>query len=490
MEEVKDKGTNRFKRLFRMRHTDVKSFPGPYINPWLRLTIYLVMIFLTGCIYIGWNGIQELLYKAGSFEHLCEGATDISYISIGEAKYIDCGARKSGINNLYTIAFSTHFISSIISGIVLDNIGPKYCYVVGQFINIIVWIFISTFPKQPIVLYGGFFLIGLTAESIYMPLITVSYYFPENRLFIISCLGSTRSLSFVIPTILAAIFRLDYFKPDSLYIIGITYVILGNFFCLVVGACTIQRYFFIDESPAEPETPESARSVDESVNAVTNQGNGFSRIVKRAKQLYKHPQCLEYVLVTACISIFLTSMEFVNKSQREMLVTSDGGSVVGLFKYVNILTFLPAPLLGLLMDKFGPAVVFVLLHACCSSYYFCVAFDTYTMKLVACFFYFIAGSLFISSNYCYINRRFYAKNFGVLTGIPFVFAGLVTLTNIPLYNLGTQKLKHLAPYNFRPIALILMTYMIVCAFLSCILVHISKTNPVQVYTKKSKSSQV
>ncbi|EKX72698.1 conserved hypothetical protein [Theileria equi strain WA] len=457
------------------------------VNRFLVLATYLFMIFLTGCVYWGWNGMQKLLYKAGAFEDLCFEATDVSSISVGNVQYLDCGARKSNINNLYTIAYSTHFISSVFVGLVLDKIGPKYCYITGQFINFIVWIFISTFPKQPIVLYTGFFLMGLTAESIYMPLITVSYYFPENRSFIISCLGSTRSVSFVIPTILAAIFKLDYFKPDSLYIIGVSYALVGNLLCLVLGIFIIQAPMHVNNGAIERNT-ENARSMD--ADAMCEKRGGMAKMVERARQLYRHPQCMEYILALICICLFLSSVEFVNKSQRELLTTSDGGTVVEIFQYFNILTFLPAPLLGLLMDKFGPAVVLVILHSCCALYYFCVTFDVYTVKLAACFFYLISGSVCVSSMYCYISTRFPAEHFGVLIGVLFVFAGLVTLTNIPLYNLGSQYLKHLAPYNFRPIALILMTYMIVCVCLSSILVYISKKNPVQVYTKKSETSQV
>ncbi|UKK01179.2 major facilitator superfamily MFS-1 protein [Theileria orientalis] len=460
------------------------------IKPWQKLVAYLFMIFATGCTYWGWNGIQELLYKAGSFEEMCKNQVDSSFIEIAGKKYIDCGNRKSGINNLYSIAYSAHFITSIFTGYLVDYVGPKYCYIGGQVVNFIVWVIIGFFPKSYWALRICFFIIGVSAESLYMPLLSVSYKFENKRSFVISFMGSARSLSFLIPTLMSLVYQMEAFKPESLYMVCLGYAIIAHIGCFIIGFLIVDKRF--DNTEEAKTASEDSNAENVSFEALNNEAKPQRKLLSKFKGLkgkikkgLKHPQLFEYIGVIVCCSIFLTSIGFVNQSHREMLVTSDKQSAVHVYKYINVLSFVPAPMFGKLIDLFGAGLVLLILHSCCFMYYFCVSFDVFAMKVIACVFFFFSVSLCISSTYCYINQRFPRKSFGILVGFAFLIAGLTNLTNIALYDLGSKKWEYLYPFNFRRLAYILMAYMILCIISSSSLYMFSRKKIVMPKDEKS-----
>ncbi|UKJ88799.2 major facilitator superfamily MFS-1 protein [Theileria orientalis] len=460
------------------------------IKPWQKLVVYLFMIIATGCTYWGWNGIQELLYKAGSFEEMCKNQADSTFIEIAGKKYIDCGNRKSGINNLFSIAYSAHFITSIFTGYLINLVGPKYCYIGGQAINFIIWLIIGFFPKSYWALRISFFIIGVTAESLYMPLLSVSYKFENKRSLVISFMGSARSLSFLIPTAMSLVYQLDAIKPESLYMVCLGYGIIAHISCLIIGFLIVDKSF--DKAEEEKTASKESNAENVSFEALNNEAKPQRNLLSKIKGLkakikkgVRHPQFFEYIGVVVCCSIFLTSIGFVNQSHREMLVTSDKKSAVQIYKYIIVLSFVPAPVFGKLIDMFGAGLVLLILHSCCFMYYFCVSFDVLAMKVIACVFFFFSVSLCISSTYCYINQRFPRKYFGILVGFSFLIAGLTNLTNIALYDLGSKKWEYLYPFNFRRIAYIIMAYMILCIISSSSLYMFSRKKVVMPKNEKS-----
>ncbi|XP_955239.1 uncharacterized protein TA05145 [Theileria annulata] len=445
-----------------------KKFTFPNPKPIPKMIAYVLMIFLTGCTYWGWSGIQELLYKAGSYENLCDNVLEKSVMVIGGKEYIDCGPRKSGINNLFTIAYSAHFITSVFTGAFLDSLGSKYLYVIGQALNLVAWIFIGALPKVHCVLVTSFFVIGLTAESIYMPLLSLSYNFPNKRSLVISLLGSSRSLSYFIPSLMSLIYQLEFFKPHYLYIICTVYAVLGNLVCMIVGFLIVDVRF---DSPLEE--PEEIQEFELRIDS-----SKTLPLIDRAKNFFEkaltHDQLKEYSCLAFCSSIFLAAIGFVNKSHREMLVSSDKKSAVEIFRYMNILSFIPGPILGKLVDIWGAGIILWLLHSFCLGYYIFTALDLYASKICACVCYFFSSSLCVSITYCYVNQRFPRKYFGVLVGFIFFVAGIVNLFNIPLYNLGSKTWEHDRPYNFMRISYILVGCMILCLMGSAYLVMINR----------------
>ncbi|EDO06053.1 Major Facilitator Superfamily protein [Babesia bovis T2Bo] len=467
-------------KSFGIEIVDPKLMPAPHINPVIRLAIYLYYILSAGCIYWGWNGLQEILYKAGAFADYCEKKDGIeaTYKTLYGVQYIDCPERAGGINNLYTMAYSTHFICSFLGGWLLDTFGPRICFLVGQFFSILAWLSIFCFPKSPVVLRLSFVVIGLCCEACYIPMLSVSKYFPNGSSTVIAIMGSCRSLSFFVPTLLSWIYNVEGFKAEHLYIIGICYILISNGFCFVSG-------FFIMPSvipvPPSEKTNGKEASYELEHAADTNEGNK-PNVLQSIKNGFNSPRLLEFLLLGAAVCLFMPAIEFVNKSQGDLLVASgDGGDATGVFKYFNILTFVPGPFLGALMDRVGPAIVMHFLHLCALLYYTSTVFDVYAMKIVACCFYLLAGSLCMSTVYCYVNKRFPPQYFGALVTLLFGCAGLISLINIPLYNWGLSLNTLPKEQRFRPLSYLFMGYMGAASLLSATLIYLSVIRPKRGY---------
>ncbi|CDR98038.1 hypothetical protein BBBOND_0405220 [Babesia bigemina] len=468
-------------RKCRFATVDPADMPAPHINPFFRLFIYIYYILSSGCIYWGWNGIQEILYKAGAFEELCNGSTEVTQKVLYNAQYIDCPARAGGINNLYTLAYSTHFICSFFSGWLLDRFGPRICFLVGHFFSAAAWLLIFCFPTNGRLLQVAFVLVGLFCEACYIPMLSVSKYFPNGSSTVIAIMGSCRSLSYFVPTLLAWIYHLGNVEKKMLFAIGIGYLLVANVLCFVSGLFVIPKVIPVapSEKNARTETGSTpaCEVVTDSAVAESEDKKSLS-VMDRIKNGLKSPFLLEFVILGFSVCFFMPSIEFINKSQGNLLVASGhGGDATGIFKYINIATFVPAPFLGAVMDKVGPAIVMNFLHSCTVLYYACAAFDIYAMKIAACCCYLLAGSLCVSTVYCYVNTRFPSQYFGTLVTIIFGVAGLVSLINIPLYNWGLTLKAEIPEQSFRPLAYVFMGYMGLACTLSATLVYISVIHP-------------
>ncbi|GIX65170.1 major facilitator superfamily MFS-1 protein [Babesia caballi] len=460
---------------------DPKLLPPPHINPYLRLCVYLYFIFSSGCIYWGWNGLQEILYKAGAFEDYCVTEKVGPPRSLYGVDYVDCPDRAGGINNLYTLAYATHFICSFFSGWLLDKFGPRVCFMVGHFFATIAWAMVFCFPQNGMLLRFSFVLIGLFCEACYIPLLSVSKYFPNGSSTVIAIMGSFRSLSFFVPTLLSWIYHVQGVTKEMLYIIGLSYLLVANVLCFVCGIFIIPKVAPIapteEPSCTEAEAPQESSGDAEPATAevaVTEKGS----IIDTIKNGFRSPLLVEFIILCLSVCLFMPSIEFINKSQTDLLIASgEGGDATGVFKYVNILTFVPGPFLGAVMDRTGPAVVMNFLHTCALLYYVCASFDIFAMKIAACCCYLLAGSLCISTVYCYVNTRFPAQYFGVLVTIVFGFAGLASLINIPIYNWGLTLVAKIREQSFRPLTFLFMGYMGVACALSGFLVYLTVIRP-------------
>lgn len=453
---------------FRVETVDPKLLPAPHISPYLRLAIYVYYILTSGCVYWGWNGIQELLYKAGAFEDVCGDVANAGEKILHGVAYIDCADRASGINNLYTLAYSTHFICSFVGGLILDRFGPRVCFMVGHFFTLISWLLIFCLPRNPWVLRVSFVTIGLFCEACYIPLLSVNKYFPNGNSTTMCIMGSCRSLSYFLPTIMGKIYHIEGFDRGMLYVIGLVYLSFSNLVCLISGSFLIPTT--IPVPPVELEALErEGKNADTPRKKLT---------IADMKKMVKSEMFMEFAMLTCCACLFIPSIEFINKSQGDLLVASgEGGDATEIFKYFNVCTFIPAPFLGALMDRVGPAIVMNFLHLCGVLFYVCVAFDVYGMKVAACACFVFAGSLCVSTIYCYANKRFPKEYFGCVVTTTFAFAGTASLTNIPIYNYGLTLAAEVKEQRFRPLALMFVGYTAMASCISGMLIYISVIRP-------------
>ncbi|XP_955241.1 uncharacterized protein TA05155 [Theileria annulata] len=465
---------------------DPKRFPPPYINPILRLAIYIYMILLTGNFFLGWTGLQELLYKAGSFEELCDDSNS-EIIRIRSTEVIDCPARKFSINQLYTIQFSTNISMSFLVGIFLDTFGQKYTFVTGQIISFICVLLVGIFTKNGILLRILFFILGGVTESVYLPLTTVSKYFPKNNNFVMAFLGSVRSLSFFMTSILSAIYYMPNVKRGALVYIILGYGIISHVASAVIGIFIVQKDFFgISNSKngsnsTEMLTDNSNKGVEvtsvREKNSTIKRFRGFlNGLVGTIKTGVHHEIFPQVLLFTVAVSLFVASVEFISMSQREILRTPTGKSAIGIFRFTSALIFLPGLLVGYISDTYGTPKGLLLMQVSLMLTYVCLMFNTYWGKIMGCIFHLTGGSLFFSIIFFYAYENFPPQRLGLGIGLIMLVCGIFVLINIGIYN---AALKYTTPDNFSMVSIVLLAYLTVSV----------ASNSGVMYLKRKKSKQ-
>nr|PVC54411.1 hypothetical protein MACL_00003086 [Theileria orientalis] len=243
MNEFEKKENAGSTKKWALKIRDSHDFSPPYIHPLTRFLIYSYIVLLTGNVSMGWTGFQEVLYKAGSFEELCDIATS-EITTIRTHRVIDCSARKCAMNQLYTIAFSVNIMFSLFSGALLKFFGHKMTFLFGHMVNFLCWFVMGLFPRNGPLLRIIMVIIGLSSEATYLPVTTVSLYFPEDKSLILSILGSIRTLSFLMPTILSYIYLSPRVKREHFYLVAITFGLVAYFGSFVIGMFIVPWDFF------------------------------------------------------------------------------------------------------------------------------------------------------------------------------------------------------------------------------------------------------
>eukprot|EP00922_Rhytidocystis_sp_ex-Travisia-forbesii_P063128 GHVS01093960.1.p1 GENE.GHVS01093960.1~~GHVS01093960.1.p1 ORF type:complete len:725 (-),score=81.77 GHVS01093960.1:324-2498(-) len=225
------------------------------MNRFVLFSIYLMYDFLSGCIYWGWDGIQDMLYKSEAYLSVCYDApdADLSYTLVGGVSYLDCPHRQQNLNNLYTTAFISHFCCSVFFGAVLDILGPKVCAVIGQVLAAIGWILLGMSSDSRPLYIPGSILIGMAADPGYLPLLSVANLFPKNRSLIMSIAGAVRSCSFAIPVILSLIYCSSSYKASRYPYFCFGYAGVGIGICIIIALLFIPRRAFRLDTDVTPE---------------------------------------------------------------------------------------------------------------------------------------------------------------------------------------------------------------------------------------------
>ncbi|UVC49684.1 hypothetical protein MACK_003794 [Theileria orientalis] len=312
-EEIKNDGST---KKWVLKIKDSREFSPPYIHPVIRFLIYTYIVLLTGNVFMGWTGFQELLYRAGSFEELCDISTS-EFTTIRTHSIIDCSARKAAMNQLYTIAFSANFMFSFFSGAVLKIFCHKITFLFGHMVNFLCWFVMGLFPRNGTLLRIIMVIIGLTTETTYLPLTTVSLYFPEDKSLILCILGSIRTLSFFMPTILSYIYLSPGVKREQFHLVAITFGFIAYLGSFVIGIFIVPWNFF--------DTHGTGKS---SVNQ-TNILPGFTRI-KNCFSSCNQENCNKTCINANDMKLNTSTNETSCNTSYEGNTTNQGTNLVGI----------------------------------------------------------------------------------------------------------------------------------------------------------------
>lgn len=347
------------------------------INRFLLLIFFCIYTFICGCPYWGWgNGIQDLLNKSGAFSSYCNDPNVNYKIEFNQPT---CPERDKSVGNFYTIAFACHFISSAFVGITLDKIGPKITSFIGLSFAALSWILLAFSDDAKFnAYYVSAAFMGISADACYLPLLTISNLFPQNESFIMSVLGSVRSLSFAIPLILNAAYQWPLYSANDFWRFCISYVGIGLGIATIIAIMLIPvrsfkapvdtsqdnaecegRNSYYDGKDLSAKDQMDAKEVklnDDSLQAieeVTVKRDTFLRSIMKP----------EFFLIVILFAFTLIRSEFYTKSNKEQLVTSSQSNFVNMYSIMTVLSFLPGPILGKLCDIVGILPVICFLNA-------------------------------------------------------------------------------------------------------------------------------
>ncbi|KFG43507.1 transporter, major facilitator family protein [Toxoplasma gondii FOU] len=463
-----------------------KQIPIPCgLNRYVLAFLFCIVVLMKGCTYWGWNGMQDMLYKSGAYSWECSvDSAGAGVIVIGDIEYPDCPGRKNMINNLYTATFSAHFISSAISGVLLDAAGPKICMLSAIAVEAAGWLLIGFSSESFQGYYAGGVFLGVAADPGYLPLLSMANLFPGNQSFIMAVLGSLRSISFAVPVVMSAIYQGDGFGENDFWKIVVFYVAV----CLGLATCislfTVPMHVFKPQSELVQEAASDEKQDDDSPKRRTSYTGPMlpagADVASELKEMChdlseevpgrpheaesagsKTPETAagsfvstlkskEFLLIVPCFVIALLRAEFYTKSNKEQLQVSTTSNVYQMFSVLNIMSFLPGPVFGKMADKFGILPVITILNGCGILLYIFVMPNVIACKAISTVIYFIYCSFVLSNLYCYVAINFPSEYFGKLTGLASLIGGVFSLTSIGWYKLSSETLIDLEPYNFLP----------------------------------------
>ncbi|CBZ50554.1 hypothetical protein NCLIV_010230 [Neospora caninum Liverpool] len=463
-----------------------KQIPIPCgLNRYVLAVLFCIVVLLKGCTYWGWNGMQDMLYKSGAYSWECtEESAGAGVLVIGNAEYADCSARKNMINNLYTATFSAHFISSALSGILLDAAGPKICMLAALAVEAGGWLLIGFSSESFQGYYAGGVFLGIAADPGYLPLLSMANLFPGNQSFIMAVLGSLRSISFAVPVVMSAIYQGDGFGENDFWKIIVFYVAVCLGLATVISLFTVPMQVFRPPSelvqdsgsdqkqednvpqrrtsytgPMLPPDADVASELKEQCQDIqsahdeprlSHVGESVGTAAEPTVSFVSTLKSKEFLLIVPCFVIALLRAEFYTKSNKEQLQVSTTSNVYQMFSVLNIMSFLPGPMFGKMTDKFGILPVISILNGCGILLYVFVMPNVIACKAISTLLYFIYCSFVLSNLYCYVAINFPSEYFGKLTGLASLIGGVFSLTSIGWYKLSSETLIGLAPYNFLP----------------------------------------
>lgn len=403
------------------------------VHKYLLLFLYLLVVLLRGCTYWGWNGIQEMLYKSGAYVWECDDASSNSTLRIGNEEYVDCPRRKQMLGGIFTTALGSNMLSSFLAGIALDALGPKITLLIGIIMDIIGWTLLGFSGHNFQAYYAAAFCIGVSTDPGYLPLLSISKLFPKNSSFVISIMGSLRSVSFAVPVVMSAIYQSSSFTPDDLWRMCIGYVGVGQGIAILVCLLFVPMASF--STPVEEdESPTKDGALSASSSRVQDN--------RSFMQLIFDPKFLLLLPIFCCA---LVRSDYYAKSNKEQLIDSRNHDLYQMFAIFNILSFIPGPMFGRLVDAYGIIVVLLTLNTSGVLMFIFLMFDSVACKGVSIVFFFIYTSFVLSNVYCFISIHFPEHAFGKLTGLTSATGGVFVLLSILWYK---KVLEYEPPTNF------------------------------------------
>eukprot|EP00914_Ancora_sagittata_P008837 GHVO01017112.1.p2 GENE.GHVO01017112.1~~GHVO01017112.1.p2 ORF type:complete len:486 (+),score=71.50 GHVO01017112.1:2297-3754(+) len=428
----------------------MKSKQAWHENKWTRLTVYSLACFFNTCIYYGWQQWSMMIFRRGAYEWLC---TDEER---QEGNMPVCDAQDSKVQFMYTISSSMEYTFGLIAGIILDNVGPRVCAIIGE----LIWgagMLILAFCSQD---FQGYMpaavMIGAGVNLVAFPALILEDFFDKYSNLLISLVLSLQVMSSAVAPIMELMVDEDGFYTFQVALflyLGICWLPLLFVYPLTLPwkrpALILAEAKMEAAASAELAAQSSAEDASDGDGdgEGTATGKGESGIMadgppppsKTAemvevtppfswKSFFKEVWTVEYMLFTVVYVLMI--LQFVYWPQ---VILSRWGESFS--KYMGWLLPFQGPiglLLGWAADFTGTLMITIMI-ALSLALTFAFGFikaagPQYFVGFLFNFF----QSWIYTTKYTYAAELYPATNFGKLSGSIGFVAGLVGLINIPI----------------------------------------------------------
>lgn len=201
--------------------TRCKRRPDSCRSLWTWLIPMLPYAFLTGPWFLNWTPFSDLLVRTGVYSWLCTGADAVPPEG-GDSTVGACLAQQEALSSLFTIASTTTFCCSVLSGLMLDHLGSATCALVGWLMMALGWALLASSSQRFVAYPTALGFLGSSVDAAFFSLITEARRSGRKSSFVVSTLGACRSGAFALPLALRALsIQLGISFPAVCLFIGI-----------------------------------------------------------------------------------------------------------------------------------------------------------------------------------------------------------------------------------------------------------------------------
>eukprot|EP00922_Rhytidocystis_sp_ex-Travisia-forbesii_P020094 GHVS01029626.1.p1 GENE.GHVS01029626.1~~GHVS01029626.1.p1 ORF type:complete len:567 (+),score=42.66 GHVS01029626.1:56-1702(+) len=469
------------------------------LNRYILLFIYVVYVFATGGVHYGWRQISSMLMKSGAYlweckqdpvtgDYIRESDPDVSFT---------CDKQDNSVQKLFSIAIASQFSMCLLTGFLIDHMGPKFTACLGQLLSMSSWIVLSFCGKSFNAYQAAFALMGLGSDTGFLPTLVISNLFPGSNSLVMALLGAAVSASFAIPVILDTAWMNApelTFHQLCLYYGGIANGIcfITAFFLLPVRSYKGSDQYFLETEGASSihtkssdlhksvgpvadkrhstylaeedmeegkskggveltrrasavENAEDLKAVSMKEESMTKEDeevvsnpriNGKGEVVGEVGVI-RQAMSLYFIGIVIYFTVVGIAYVYFTLSAERML----GPEVESFLSVCAPLSFIPCLVIGKCIDSFGIMNIILILNGIGILMYATALVPVVAFKYICVLLYVAYLSVFTSQLYCFIENTFSSKHFGKLLGAACCIGGVISLVSNPLHDYTVGALK-------------------------------------------------
>ncbi|PHJ15953.1 amino acid transporter [Cystoisospora suis] len=176
------------------------------LNRYVLLLVYLLYIACTGVCFYGWPALASIIFRNEGFASQCRRNPDTGDyeedLRVTQGKPYICDEQDGSVQKLYTMTCAICSTMCAFAGALVDFAGPRLTAVLGQIANLTGWLLLSFSGMTDVFYYLGLTMIGLGADTAFLPTFSITRLFPGSSGLIITLLGSAVSASYAVPLVL------------------------------------------------------------------------------------------------------------------------------------------------------------------------------------------------------------------------------------------------------------------------------------------------